>query len=174
MDLFSLLKETINWSSPLILKRGDYLCEPPRKDQNIYWVKEGLLRIFTVEEEQDYGVRFGYEGDLISVLDSYIKGEPSRFSVQALRKTTLVSCSKEAFENRLKQYPELRDLWMEGLYQLIYDMLEREQDLMIADPRQRLQRVLGRSHRLFQEVPHKYIASYLRMSPETLSRLLNS
>ena len=45
---------------------------------------------------------------------------------------------------------------------------------MIADPRQRLQRVLGRSPRLFQEVPHKYIASYLRMSPETLSRLLNS
>jgi len=37
-----------------------------------------------------------------------------------------------------------------------------------------LERVLTRSPQLFQEIPHKYIAAYLRMSPETLSRLLNS
>ena len=52
--------------------------------------------------------------------------------------------------------------------------MEREHDLMLADPKMRLERVRQRSPQLFQEVPHKYIAAYLRMSPETLSRLMNT
>ena len=37
-------------------------------------------------------------------------------------------------------------------------------------PEQRRQRLLNRSQHIFQLIPHKYIASYLRMAPETLSR----
>ncbi len=49
--------------------------------------------------------------------------------------------------------------------------MEREQDLLINSPEERYRRVLKRSPQLFQEVPHKYIAAYLRMPPETLSRV---
>jgi hypothetical protein len=44
---------------------------------------------------------------------------------------------------------------------------------LINAPAERYERVLKRSPKLFQEVPNKYIANYLRMSPETLSRLKN-
>ncbi len=51
---------------------------------------------------------------------------------------------------------------------------EREIDLLTQSPQERIERIRKRSPQVFQEIPHKYIASYLRMSPETLSRLLNS
>ena len=57
---------------------------------------------------------------------------------------------------------------------LIYTQLEREKDILISSPHTRYERVLKRSPQVFQYVPHKYIASYLRMSPETLSRLKKS
>jgi CRP/FNR family transcriptional regulator, anaerobic regulatory protein len=57
---------------------------------------------------------------------------------------------------------------------LIVQQIEREVDLLTASPTERLARVLKRSPNLFQEVPLKYIASYLRMTPETLSRIRNS
>ena len=52
--------------------------------------------------------------------------------------------------------------------------MERELDLLTSSPHERIQRVLKRSPQVFQEIPAKYIASYLRMTPETLSRILNS
>ena len=60
------------------------------------------------------------------------------------------------------------------LKDLIGTFYEREIDILQKDPAKRLKRVLERSPQVFQEVPHKYIAAYLRMTPETLSRLLNS
>ncbi len=173
-DLFQILKSADIWSESIPLKRSEYLGNSGTTDQNVYWVEEGVLRISSTDAEREYGMRFAYSGELFSRLDSYIKAVPSRYQVQALRKTNLRAATKVDFEHTLKRHEGLSELWQEGLYQLIYDMLEREDDLMINDPQLRLNRVLKRSPRLFQEVPHKYIASYLRMSPETLSRLLNS
>ena len=45
---------------------------------------------------------------------------------------------------------------------------------LISSPKERYERVLKRSPQLFQEIPNKHIANYLRMSAETLSRLKNS
>ena len=47
-------------------------------------------------------------------------------------------------------------------------------DILINSPMDRFQRVFKRSPQLFQEIPNKHIASYLRMTPETLSRLKKS
>jgi hypothetical protein len=69
--------------------------------------------------------------------------------------------------DNLRQYVAL-------LESLITQQIEREIDLLITSPSERLNRVLERSPNLFQEVPLKYIASYLRMTPETLSRIRNS
>jgi len=76
---------------------------------------------------------------------------------------------KLAYEDNesLMQYTQL-------LENLITQQIEREIDLLTDSPSERLHRVLNRSPDLFQQIPLKYIASYLRMSPETLSRIRNS
>ena len=65
-------------------------------------------------------------------------------------------------------------LWIAILENLVQQQMDREKDLLIDSPLERYNRVLKRSPKLFQEIPHKYIANYLRMSPETLSRLKKS
>lgn len=57
---------------------------------------------------------------------------------------------------------------------LITQQIDREIDLLIISPSERLSRVLERSPQLFQHIPLKYIASYLKMKPETLSRIRKS
>jgi hypothetical protein len=54
---------------------------------------------------------------------------------------------------------------------LVTQQIDREIDLLISSPSERLNRVLQRSPDVFQHIPLKYIASYLRMKPETLSRI---
>jgi len=69
---------------------------------------------------------------------------------------------------------ELRSFYLTSLEQLAAQQMERELDLLTSSPHERMQRVLKQSPQVFQEIPAKYIASYLRMTPETLSRILNS
>lgn len=78
------------------------------------------------------------------------------------------------FTTFIEEHPSHQQRWNDVLQQLILQQFEREIDILTASPRMRYERVLKRSPNLFQEIPHRYIANYLRMSAETLSRLKKS
>ncbi len=65
-------------------------------------------------------------------------------------------------------------LWIALLENLLLQQMEREKDILTPSTKERYLRVLRRSPRLFQEIPNKYIADYLGISAETLSRLKKS
>ena len=70
----------------------------------------------------------------------------------------------------MENSPELERLWRIMMEEALLGRIEREIDLLTIAPQTRIQRLLNRSPHIFQIVPLKYIASYLRMTPETLSR----
>ena len=158
------------WEKEVELKRNDFLKVKGSRDTNIYYVIEGSLRIFVEDEYEEHTIRFGYQDNFIAALDSFIKDEPSEFYIQALKKTKVKVISKKKFIQFIDSDIALMKMWQALMGELIYQQLEREKDLLTFSPRDRYDRVLKRSPRLFQEIPSKYIASYLRMSPETLSR----
>lgn len=159
------------WEDSLTLQRNEYLKVQGSTDTRLYYITEGCLRVFVVDEFEEHTIRFGYSGNFIAALDSFITEKPSDFYIQALRKTEVKTLGKERYMEFVKSDPERFQLWLTILEQLVYQQLERERDLLTASPAERYRRVLERSPQLFQEVPNKYIAAYLRMTPETLSRL---
>lgn len=161
------------WQKNIHLKRDEFLKVGGSKDTNLYQVLSGCLRIFVREEREEHTIRFGYQGDLIAALDSFITEQPSDLFIQAIRKTELKMVDKSAYMKMINDSAELNSIWQELLGHLIFQQMERERDLLTSSPEERFKRVLERSPQLFQEVPRKYIASYLRMTPETLSRIEN-
>lgn len=159
------------WEDSVILQRNEYLKVQGSTDTRLYYITEGCLRIFVVDEFEEHTIRFAYQGNFIAALDSFITEKPSDSYIQALRKTTVKTLTKEAYMQFVRSDPERFQLWLTILEQLVYQQIERERDLLTASPAERYRRVLERSPQLFQEVPNKYIAAYLRMTPETLSRL---
>lgn len=65
-------------------------------------------------------------------------------------------------------------MWVKILENLVIQQMEREIDILTSSPKERYERVLKRSPQLFQHIPNRHIANYLRMTPETLSRLKKS
>jgi hypothetical protein len=90
--------------------------------------------------------------------------------VKAIKKTIVKVLSKPQLDRFLNTEDQYKT-WVILLENLALQQLEREIDLMTNSPKERYERVLKRSPQLFQQIPHKYIANYLRMTPETLSRL---
>lgn len=159
------------WEDTLTLQRNEYLKVQGSNDTRLYYITEGSLRVFVVDEFEEHTIRFGYEGNVIVALDSFITERPSDMFIQALRKTEVKVLEKTPYMDFVRSTPERFHCWLQILEQLVYQQLERERDLLTASPAARYRRVLERSPQLFQEVPNKYIAAYLRMTPETLSRL---
>ena len=162
------------WEEEKKLKRGDFLNPKGSIDKNLYFVLEGSLRVYTTDEEVEHNIRFAYPGSLIGALDSYIMDRPSQFYIQAIKACRIRCLSKDSFEGFMRKDKARMDLWHNLLELLVFQQLEREVDLLTSSPKERYRRVLERSPQLFQEIPNKHIASYLRMSPETLSRLKKS
>ncbi len=175
MDLLLALK-----SSPEItiqqktVKKHDYLLRPGMIENYLYLIESGALRVVYLTEFEEHTIRLGYQGNLLTSLSSFLKNTPSEFYIQAIRKTTVSMIQKEAILTFIKSDPRFQQEYQLILEDVVTQQLEREIDLLTFSPQERLNRVLARSPQLFQEIPMKYIASYLRMTPETLSRLRNS
>lgn len=172
--LTDLLYEYDLFEREITLKRNEYLKTAGSIDTNVYLVTEGSLKVFIEYGSEEHIIRFGYIHNIIASLDSFLSGKPSEFCIQAIKKTTVKIISKKVFSNFLSKDAEHLKLWITLLEQLVLQQIEREKDLLISSPRERYQRVLKRSPLLFQYIPNKHIANYLRMKPETLSRLKKS
>lgn len=180
MNLIDDLKRSIDshpdnlWHKDVSLKRNEFLNVKGTVDLYLYYVDSGALRVFIEDKSEEHTIRFGYRNSFIASLDSFINEEPSRFYIQAIKKSRVKVMHKHTFMDFISNNPTNLLLWKKVTEQLIYQQIEREIDLLTSSPAERYERVLKRSPQLFQEIPHKYIASYLRMSPETLSRLQKS
>ncbi len=172
--ILSLLKENNLFENELIFKRNEFLKVAGSIDTNIYFIEEGSLRIYIAQEQEEQIIRFGYKNDLIVSLDSFLTEKPSDFYIQAIKKTVVKIISKKVFFDFINKNEDNLKLWNSILENLVLQQMEREKDLLVSSVSERYSRVLKRSPRLFQEIPHKYIANYLRMTPETLSRLKKS
>lgn len=162
------------WDNRLELNRKEYLKVKGSIDTNLYFVVSGSLRIYVLEEFEENIIRFGYKNSFIASLDSFIREKPSDLYIQAIKKTELKVISKTTFMNFVESSDENTKIWHIMLGDLIFQQMERERDILTTSPKKRYERVLKRSPQLFQEIPNKYIASYLRMTPETLSRIKKS
>lgn len=162
------------WDNRLELNRNEFLKVQGSTDTNLYFVVSGSLRIYVLEEFEENIIRFGYKNNFIASLDSFISEKPSDLNIQAIKKTDLKVIKKETFMNFVESSKENTSIWHIMLGDLIFQQMERERDILTSSPVKRYKRVLARSPQLFQEIPNKYIASYLRMTPETLSRIKKS
>jgi CRP-like cAMP-binding protein len=168
------MKEIIELSNKTItIDRNDFLKVKGSIDTNLYFIESGSVRIFVLDENEERIIRFGYKENLIVSLDSFLTGKPSDLFIQAIKKTVVKVVHKKQIESFLETESN-RSLWTTILENLVVQQMEREIDILTNSPKERYERVLKRSPQLFQEIPNRHIANYLRMSAETLSRLKKS
>ncbi len=156
------------------LKRNQLLCAIGEQEQHLWYVEKGAIRAFLIIDGEEQDVRFGYDGSFISSVNSFLRSTPSEFSLEAIKKSKVYKINKTSLLKAVEENKEAAKWYRNTLENLIVQQIEREIDLLHPKPTDRYQRVLNRSPQLFQHIPLKYIASYLRMSPETLSRLRKS
>ncbi|MBL4710236.1 MAG: Crp/Fnr family transcriptional regulator [Flavobacteriales bacterium] len=158
----------------LHLNRNDFIKQAGSIDTNLYLIKSGTLRVYNIIDSEEQCLYFGHKDSAITAIDSFFSEKRSDYFIQAIKKAEVIVIQKNTFMEFINSEKENLQLWQAILVEIIQHHIERGQDLLTTTSADRYTRLMKRAPYLFQEFPHKYIASYLRMSPETLSRLKKS
>ncbi len=170
--LISILSD--EWEDEIQLRRNEFLVQKNDLSTKLYLVLDGSLRVFIEDEIEEHTIRFGYRESIITALDSFLTDKPTSFYIQAIKSCRLKVISKQKYFQLMNSKPEYKEIWEQLLQSFVYQQIEREIDLITYSPQKRFERVFKRSPQVFQEIPQKHIASYLRMTPETLSRIIKT
>lgn len=141
-----------------------------------FFIEKGCLRIWFNNNGRDVTFQFAFENQVISSADSFMKGIPSMFTIEAIEPSVIHVLSKKNFDlmmNELGDEPVFLKTMIDALFERqLYYM--REFLSFIRDtPQQRYINLLKEKPHLIQRIPQHYIASYLGITSVSLSRIRN-
>jgi CRP-like cAMP-binding protein len=156
----------------LTIRKKKNLLEPGKICTQLYFVTSGSLRSYYIDAkgvEQIYQIRL--ENSWISDLESFFSHTPSKYYIEALEDTQLLAISHQRMEQLLVEIPNL-ERYFRILFQKAYvNSLKRLNATMWDSALDRYNELLKEQPEVFQRVPLIYIASYLGITPESLSRI---
>ncbi|PSK83775.1 Crp/Fnr family transcriptional regulator [Prolixibacter denitrificans] len=157
---------------PTSIKKKKDLLVPGEVCRYVYFVTKGGLRSYFVDSkgvEHIYQIRL--DNSWISDLESFFSQRPSKYYIEAMEDTQMLRISHERLEQLYHEVPKL-ERYFRILFQKAYiNALERLNATMWESAVERYNDMLKEHSDIFQRVPLTYIASYLGITPESLSRI---
>lgn len=157
---------------PVSIKKKKDLLVSGQVCNYLYFINKGCLRSFYVDSkgmEHIYQIRM--DNSWISDLESFFNRNPSKYNIEALEDSSLLRISNERMDQLLIEIPKL-ERYFRILFQKAYiNALNRLNATMWETAMDRYIEMLKEHPEIFQRIPLVYIASYLGITPESLSRI---
>ena len=153
------------------VKKGKMLLKAGEVCTNMYFVIKGVLRGFVKESEREITTWISADGELVSAISSFILQIPTNENIHAIEDCELISLSHSDLEKMYVKFPSF-NITVRKLTEIYYMHGEhRAYIARLKNADQKYQLFLKQYGHLANRVPVKYIASFLGITLETLSRL---
>lgn len=157
--------------SPTEFPKGSHVSRSGAVEKRFYIVEKGVQRLFVEHDGNEICLGFSYDHSWSGDYDSFVRQAPGRFNVQAVTDSVLIGIDHDDLTRLYEEIPAMERFGRLILEELLVGRATREIEQIAMSAEERYRRLVDRSPQLLQLVPQKDIASYLRMTPETFSRL---
>lgn len=162
------------FTEKLFLKSGEYFVEEGQISNYLGFIVKGACRYYHNTFTGDEITRWvALENDFITSLSSFITGESSIESIQAIRPTEIILASKTDWNRLFTENEFIRNIWMKRMEEEYLGMEKRVTMFITRNADERYQWMLDFKPEFLAEVPNKFLADMLGITPRHLSRLRN-
>jgi CRP-like cAMP-binding protein len=151
-------------------KKNELLQNFGQTCKTIYFLKEGIARIFYLKDGIDITESFSFQGNIIARVESLFTGRPSQKAIQILEDAEIIAINATKL---FKLYDTHHDI--ERLFRIIFehayvDTVNRIESIQFHSADERYKALLAETNYV-QQIPLKHIASYLGITQVSLSRI---
>lgn len=165
-------KEAIVTCFPLkTFTRGSYLLREGQVAKDAYFLVNGCVREYKLVEAEEKTTAFYTENQSVVNFNSIANQTPSTLNFVCEEDTTVAIVNAEKEKELYRKYPRFEAFCRSGVEQMIGVQQEQMVEFITLKPEQRYQKLQAERPDLINRVPQYYIASYLGIKPETLSRI---
>ena len=156
---------------PVHVNAGEFFLEEGKICRSAAFIEKGLMRYFMTQDGNEKTIYFSSEGEFVCNYSSFLPAKPSDVSIQALEETVLYVISYDNLQRLYSGIGMGERFGRMAIEQVFVDSIEQLRSLYTDTPTQRYQHFLEAYPNLVQRIPQYYIASYVGIKPQSLSRI---
>ena len=148
----------------IILKIG-------KTEHNLSFISKGTVRLCIPKEESDLTFGFLFENEFVTAYDSFLTQTPSEYQIETLTETILWQISNKDLQEVYKRSDNGNIIGRKMAENMFLIKSKRELSLLSKTAEERYLDLFADRPKLLQQIPLKYIASYIGVTPQALSRI---
>ena len=139
--------------------------------KSAFFILSGGIRLFFYTEQGEVTLEFFFDNSVVSSFSSFKQKKPSNYWLETIEDSELIEIPQENVAKIFAYLPKLRSLYTEGLEDRLSDYISRLNTLLSLEAKDRYDDLVKKRPDIIQRVKQKYIASYIGIKPESLSRI---
>ncbi|MBP6577886.1 MAG: Crp/Fnr family transcriptional regulator [Chryseobacterium sp.] len=153
-------------------KKNEIILREGEISDCTFFVEKGLLRMYSIDKVgKEHVIQFAPENWIISDTTSQLLNEKSRFYIEAIEESTIIVTREGFFEDLSKIYPDVAEKNQRLMFNHIKNLQNRVNALISTTAEERYLEFLKKYPNLMLRAPQWMVASYLGITPESLSRV---
>lgn len=165
------LKKIVSYFKVIHTKRNQILISSNDICQNYYFINKGCIRLFTISKDGNENSRFfAFQEDFATALPSFIDQKPAEEYLQTIQNSELLYIQRADFYHLVHTMPKFSKLYTEILENGFIMAQKRIYGFQGFNANEKVKWIIKHQPKLLLNVSNKMVASYLGISPSTLSR----
>lgn len=153
------------------IEKGKCILTVGEKVDFVFFVEEGCFRAFRYIDDEEVTIGFSFQGDLDTCPFAYVNKLKSSDCIEALTDSKVIKVHRRDIDALQEKTPELNILIQKLLSHYIEVLIQRNIDLRTKSAEELYRELHKRQPKEVAQIPLMYIASYLGITKERLSRI---
>ncbi|MBC7874900.1 MAG: Crp/Fnr family transcriptional regulator [Ferruginibacter sp.] len=152
------------------IKKNEYLLKEGETCRDLVFVQKGCLRLYYLKEDIEISVWFAFEQSSAIEIYSFISENPSKYFLQAIEESEVLYLPKTELNKLYQSQPKMQEMMRNFWEDVILNLINRFTALQKDPAEQRYLDLLNKPAYL-ETIPQKYLASFIGVTPTSLSRI---
>ena len=155
-------------------KKGEHLLSEGETCKYLYFINEGLVKVYSYKADKEFIMRFFAEDVIFSVYDSFINQTPSRYAIQAIEYTSITRIGYKDLMDLCRKHHCIETLFRIVTSQTAVRMTRRINEMLEENAHERYRIFLEENNAIIQRISLGDLARYLGITQPSLSRIRSS